>query len=160
MSRSGYVEDCGDYDESQWQLIMYRGAVASAIRGQRGQQILIDLVRALDAMPERRLARRTFNTECGACALGAVAQQRGVDLSDLEPPKERVMRGEEVDQVNTVELAKRLDIAESMAKEVMWENDDNFDDSPLGQYDRWSHMRTWALNNMSEETREKWEAEQ
>lgn len=36
MSRSGYTDDCDG-----WQLIMYRGAVASAIRGARGQRLLI-----------------------------------------------------------------------------------------------------------------------
>jgi hypothetical protein len=35
MSRSGYSDDYGD--DEPWQLIMWRGAVASAFRGRRGQ---------------------------------------------------------------------------------------------------------------------------
>jgi hypothetical protein len=47
MSRSQYIDDCDD----NWQLIRWRGMVASAIRGKRGQQFLKDLLAALDAMP-------------------------------------------------------------------------------------------------------------
>ena len=50
MSRSGYSEDCDGRE-----LIMWRGAVAAAIRGKRGQRALRELVVALDAMPAKRL---------------------------------------------------------------------------------------------------------
>ena len=45
MSRSGYSDDC-----DTWPLICWRGAVASALRGRRGQQFLIELRDALDAI--------------------------------------------------------------------------------------------------------------
>lgn len=51
MSRSGYTDDV----EDNWQLIRWRGQVASAIRSKRGQSLLRELVEALDAMPEKRL---------------------------------------------------------------------------------------------------------
>jgi hypothetical protein len=57
MSRSGYSDD-----HSEWDLIRWRGAVASAIRGKRGQAFLRELLVALDAMPVsidlRRVDRR------------------------------------------------------------------------------------------------------
>jgi hypothetical protein len=52
MSRSGYSYDD---DDDNWSLIKYRGAVASAIRGKRGQALLRAVLAALDAMPEKRL---------------------------------------------------------------------------------------------------------
>ncbi len=52
MSRSGYSED-GD----QWQMIKWRGAVASAFRGRRGQAFLREMRDALDALPVKRLLR-------------------------------------------------------------------------------------------------------
>ena len=50
MSRSGYSEDCDG-----WALVRWRGAVKSAIRGQRGQAFLRELLAALDAIPDKRL---------------------------------------------------------------------------------------------------------
>ena len=48
MSRSGYSDDIDD----NWAHIMWRGRVASSIRGKRGQAMLRELLAALDAMPE------------------------------------------------------------------------------------------------------------
>lgn len=46
MSRSGYSDDIDN-----WDLIKWRGQVASAIRGKRGQLFLRELLAALDALP-------------------------------------------------------------------------------------------------------------
>lgn len=51
MSRSNYSEDCDD----NWAMIMWRGMVASSIRGKRGQKLLKELAEAMDAMPEKKL---------------------------------------------------------------------------------------------------------
>ena len=51
MSRSGYSDDC----DNAWSLIRWRGAVASAIRGKRGQEFLYEMLHALAALPERKL---------------------------------------------------------------------------------------------------------
>ena len=50
MSRSGYHDGI-----DQWDLIRWRGAVASAIRGKRGQAFLREMLDALDALPEPKL---------------------------------------------------------------------------------------------------------
>ena len=48
MSRSGYSDDAEN-------VAMWRGQVANATRGRRGQKLLRDMVAALDAMPDKRL---------------------------------------------------------------------------------------------------------
>lgn len=70
MSRSGYSNDGEN-------IAMWRGQVASAIRGKRGQAFLRELVEALDAMPEKRLTgtilfrRMDRSARLVASALGA-----------------------------------------------------------------------------------------
>jgi len=116
MSRHGYVDD-GDYD--LWSMIRWRGAVTSAIRGRRGQALLRRMAEALDAMPEKRLVAEDIVREDGACcALGALAKAEGVDVSDLHPE-------------DAPRVAETFDIAPSLAREIVWENDDGV--PPLGQ---------------------------
>src|SRR4051812_19002978 len=83
MSRSGYNEDC-----EQWSVIRWRGQVAAAIRGKRGQRLLLDIVKALDAMPDKRLVTGELVREDGeVCTLGAVAVRRGIvdKLAEIDP---------------------------------------------------------------------------
>ncbi len=81
MNRSGYCESC-----EGWELIRWRGAVASAIRGKRGQALLTELLTALDAMPDKRLIAHELETDDGeVCALGAVGKLRQMQLSSLDP---------------------------------------------------------------------------
>ena len=76
MSRSGYSDEC---DGSE--LAMWRGVVASATRGKRGQRFFRDLAAALDAMPIKRLVSGTLETDEGeVCALGCLAKAKGVTL--------------------------------------------------------------------------------
>lgn len=161
MSRSGYSEDI----EDQWQLIMWRGRVASAIRGKRGQKLLRDLAAALDAMPEKVLAANELVSADGEfCALGVLGQCRGLDLSQLDP--------EDYDAV-----AAAFDIAAPLAQEIVYENDESINDwtfadiqicGPMrpnypdwGQHKRavrvqatavgerrWRHMRAWVARNL------------
>lgn len=51
MSRSGY----SDEEAEPGQFAMWRGQVASAIRGRRGQALLREMLAAMDAMPVKRL---------------------------------------------------------------------------------------------------------
>lgn len=110
MSRSGY----DDYDADNWALIRWRGAVASAIRGRRGQAFLRELADALDALPERRLIANAAEVDGDYCALATVAARRGLDLRALDA----AMQDED-----RKEVARMLDISEALAAEVMWEND-------------------------------------
>lgn len=112
MSRSGYTDDIDD----NWRHIMWRGAVNSAIRGSRGQAFLRELIAALDAMPEKRLASESLVTADGEfCTLGVVGAARGMDMSTLDP--------EDWHQV-----AKAFGLAQAMVREIVFENDEMIDE--------------------------------
>lgn len=130
MSRSGYDDDLDPLDLGRW-----RGQVASAIRGKRGQAFLKELLMALDAMPEKRLVQGEFESEGEVCALGCVARARGMDLSTFDPEDAEYVGGD-------------LGIADQLAREIMWLNDE----SGYGRADkpekRWADMREWVANQI------------
>ncbi len=136
MSRSGYSEDLDD-----WDLIRWRGQVASAIRGKRGQTFLSDLMKALDELPEKLLiAGELQDGEGDVCAIGALGKARGLDMSNLDP--------EDYDAVATV-----FGIAHQLAQEVVYTNDED------GQYgetpqQRYARMRKWVASLLKEEWRQ------
>lgn len=125
MSRSGYSDDCDD----NWQMIMWRGRVASSIRGKRGQKLLAELAEAMDSMPEKKLIKHELKCETGYCALGVVGAKRGISLDDLDP--------EDPDGV-----ADAFDIAAPLAREIVFENDEQC--SYMTPEERWKYMRTWV----------------
>lgn len=140
MSRAGYIEgDAGD----EWALIRWRGAVRSALRGKRGQAFLRELIEALDALPNHELAAYQFGKGGEYCALGAVARKRGIDVShldELDPGLHGYQEG----------IGDLFGIADAMAREIMYENDD-----PCWQQtprDRWRHMMAWAKRNLIAES--------
>lgn len=126
MSRSGY-SDAWDFDN--WNMIRYRGAVASAMRGKRGQQFLHDLLTAMAALPEPKLVANELETEEGAvCAIGALGRARGVDMKKLDP--------EDIETVAGV-----FNIADCLAREVVYMNDEgSFNETPEQRFER---MRHW-----------------
>lgn len=137
MSRSGYIDD-GD---SEWPAICYRGAVVSALRGKRGQVFLRDLVSALDAMPEKRLIADALEEGGQFCAIGAVGAARGVNMAPLDPDDPR-------------SVGAAFDIAEAMAREIVWLNDEAGFHSETPEA-RWARMRTWAERSLIE-----WESDE
>jgi hypothetical protein len=157
MSRSGYSDDCDG-----WALIRWRGAVTQAIRGQRGQAMLRELVRALDALPEKSLASGSLVTADGEyCALGALGRARGMELAPIDPEDREA-------------VAKAFGVAEALAAEIMYLNDEegqqdqtpyNFvvcgpmrpweshtqlrwRTNPQAGAARWHRMRAWAAANL------------
>lgn len=145
MSRAGYSEDLDN-----WDLIRWRGRVASATRGRRGQKMLRDLLAALDAMPEKALVIGELQTESGdVCALGALGKARGIDMSNIDP--------DEPDQV-----AAAFDIAAPLAREIVYTNDEVFDriwDQSINRMVivtpelRWKKMREWTASQIKTEAR-------
>jgi hypothetical protein len=141
MSRSGYHDDLDN-----WDLIKWRGRVASAIRGKRGQKMLTDLLAALDAMPEKSLIVHELETAEGeVCALGALMKARGINMSKIDP--------DEPDEV-----ADALDIAPCLAQEIVYANDEVFDsrfNPGTRQYvdvtpeERWAGMRAWVASKIT-----------
>lgn len=138
MSRSGYVDDYDEYFPNA--LAFYRTRVENAIYGKRGQVFIRDLIAALDAMPEKKLIAEDLIRDGEVCAIGAVGIARGIDMSGLHP--------EYADEV-----AKRFGIAECMAREIVFENDEagtlatTKEESPEA---RWQRMRDWAEKHLKE----------
>lgn len=134
MSRSGYSDDCDG-----WALIMWRGAVASATKGARGQAMLRELLAALDAMPVKELIGDSFVQADGQfCALGALGAARGLDMSDAKYWERE-------------EVASKFGIAGALASEIMFMNDDDFSyrstmEPPAG---RWQRMRAWVASQIN-----------
>lgn len=149
MSRSGYSDDSDD----DWAMIRYRGAVASAIRGKRGQKLLREALAALDAMDDKRLAHGNMTEVDGCrCALGVVAHGRGLEeaaarldeIYEMDPEGEYYPR----------EVAKVFDIAEALAREIVFINDELWYGSPETPEQRFRRVRNWLVENIKAEGRE------
>lgn len=125
MSRSGYCDDL----ESE-QFAMWRGQVASAIRGRRGQKFLVDLLTALDAMPVKELIADELERDGEVCAIGALGRARGIDMSKIDP--------EDPDKV-----AEVFNIAHQLAQEVVYVNDE-WPGNYATPSQRWANVRKWV----------------
>lgn len=135
MSRSGYSEDIDD----MWAHIRWRGMVASATRGKRGQAFFREMLAALDAMPEKRLITNELEQDGAVCAIGAVGKARGVDMSAIDPE-------------DSSTVADTFGIAVCLAQEIVYMNDEAFDNywckTPE---ERWLKMRQWVAFNIKPE---------
>lgn len=163
MSRSGYVDDMGD----QWAMIRYRGAVSSAIRGRRGQAFLREMLAALDAMPEKRLisgalvfdgqpeipwdVRPHEDVIIGGdmlvtgwgetvrvgdvCAMGCLGRARGTKMDNI-------------DAHEPAHVSALFGIAEALAREVAYINDETGGASPELRFER---VRKWVVENLRED---------
>lgn len=138
MSRSGYCDD----DDGDGRIAMWRGQVASASRGKRGQRFFRELIEALDALPEKRLVTDALIKEGEVCALGALGLKRGLPIEDIDP-----------NDPDTV--GAKFDIAHQLAAETVYVNDE----CSIGKYvegkyvpetpeQRWQRMRAWAVSNL------------
>lgn len=134
MSRSGYNDGCDG-----WELICWRGAVNSAIRGARGQAFLKELAAIMDATPEEQRRLIPGHMEMGGefCAMGLVAHAREVKIEN---------------QWDTEEAAHKLNIANAMAREIAYENDEGiYDYRSETPEQRWQRMRQWVDKHITKE---------
>jgi len=128
MSRSNYNDECDG-----WELIRWRGAVASAINGARGQQMLRELAEALDAMPQKRLIVDSLISDGEVCAMGCLGRRRGIDMSEIDP-------------YDPETVAKVFGIAPALAREIACINDDwGYHNTPE---ERWGIVRRWVSENL------------
>lgn len=135
MSRSGYSEDLDN-----WELIRWRGMVASATRGKRGQLFFKNLVSALESMPDKKLISSALESNEGVCAMGALAQHQKIDVKNIDP-------------MQSDQVASLFDIAPCLAQEVAYENDEVYwSETPEH---RWSRMYRWAKENIRSPLEEK-----
>ena len=126
MSRSGYTDDAEN-------LGLWRAAVASAIRGKRGQRLLLDMAEAMDAMPKKELIAGALEQDGSHCALGVVGAKRGIDLAEIDPGEPR-------------EVGSALDIAYALACEVAYINDEcHWRETDA---DRWVRVRKWVAEQI------------
>jgi hypothetical protein len=131
VSRSGYTDDCEGRD-----LAMWRGQVASAIRGKRGQTLLRELLEALDAMPEKRLIAHALKKDGEVCALGSLGIKRKIELEALDPE-------------NYDALADTFGVAHQLIQEIEFMNDEvgSWHVSETPEH-RWQRMRNWVSENL------------
>jgi len=133
MNRANYSDDGGC---DGWQLIMWRGAVASAIRGKRGQAFLREMLSVLDAMPVKRLIPEQLIEGGEVCALGAVGRARGVPLLDKIVPEDYER------------LARVFGISQALVREIEYENDGGDYDFEVTPEQRWDRVRRWVEENI------------
>lgn len=135
MSRSGYSDDL-----EQSSLAMWRGRVASSIRGKRGQAFFAAMATALDAMPEKSLIAHDLVKDGAHCALGVLGAARGLPIETIEP--------EDADAVGAA-----FNIASCLAREVVYMNDEagtwRGDETPEA---RWVRMRSWVAKQIKAPT--------
>lgn len=136
MNRSGYWGP-----DDTWAAISWRGAVASAMRGKRGQKFLREMLEALDAMPIKKLVAEDLITLNGeTCAIGSVGLARGMDMDGIDP-------------YDSTKVASMFGIAEAMVCEIAYVNDEEgLSLKAETPEDRWSRVRRWVVRNISHET--------
>lgn len=137
MSRSGYSNDL-----ENWQLIRWRGAVKSSIRGKRGQSFLREMLAALDSMPEKRLIEEELEKDGEVCALGAVGRARGIDMGNINP--------EDLDAVSAA-----FGIPDALAREIMNVNDDYLWWKEATPEKRYDVVRKWVVRNLTQPTEDR-----
>lgn len=136
MSRSGYSEDL-----DQWELIRWRGAVASAIKGKRGQAFLKELEDALLALPEKKLIVEEFVQDGQVCTLGAIAVAREIQTGLTREAALKKVE-ETFDPDDHEGVAARLQIPSSLAQELMYLNDKGNERVPPEKV--YQEMLTWV----------------
>ena len=130
MSRSNYTDDCEN-------LALWRGSVASAIRGKRGQNLLRDMAAAMDAMPVKELiAYELVDWHGHHCALGVVGAVRGLDMGYI-------------DQSDGEAVARKFDIAYALACEIAYINDEDGPEQETREA-RWHRVRKWVAEQIAD----------
>lgn len=135
MSRSGYNDD---YDENLVNL--YRGTVSRAIGGKRGQAFLKEMLSAMDAMADQRLIANeldesTTGSGHGVCAIGSVGKARGIDMTGVDPE-------------DSYKVSGMFNIADCMAREIVYMNDEAWDVRRETPEQRFARMRKWIISNI------------
>jgi hypothetical protein len=130
--------------------------------------MLRELLAALDAMPNKRLAAESLVTDDGEfCTLGALGHARGLDMSSFDP--------EDYDAV-----AQAFGVSRALVREIVLENYECASHAwlyvdtevqgpmrrlethrrtecilnPLVAEQRWANMRRWVAENLIEEASE------
>lgn len=130
MSRSGYSDDCYGAE-----LVLWRGAVTSALCGKRGQAFLREMLAALDALPEQKLVSSVLVADGACCAMGAVAVARDADVSGIDP-------------FNRHQVAEAFGISGAMAAEIAYVNDEGNYRGEETPKQRFVRVRKWVVEQI------------
>lgn len=133
MGRSAYSEDM----DNNWEMIMWRGAVASAIRGKRGQDFLRKLLAALNALPDKRLIEGELEADGEVCAIGSVGRMQGIDMSLLDP--------DDYDGI-----ASTFGISPALVREIEYVNDEWLNRRATPE-ERFESVRKWVVGQIRDE---------
>lgn len=134
MGRSGYTDDMDD----NWELIRWRGAVAAAIRGKRGQDFLRTMLTAMDTLPEKRLIADELENDDGVCAIASVGKLRAMDMSLLDP--------EDYDGI-----AASFGISQALVREIEYVNDECEYGGTTSPERRFEIVRKWVVSHIRNE---------
>jgi len=104
------------------------------------------MLAALDAMPDKALVVGELETPEGdVCALGALGKVRGIDMAKIDPE-------------DPPQVAAAFDIAEQLAQEIVYMNDEYYDFEYIGNMrvditpeKRWQKMRDWVAKQIKPE---------
>jgi hypothetical protein len=112
------------------------------IKGKRGQAFLKELLKVLDAMPVKELIDDEMEWNNNFSALGAVGKSRGLDMRNMNSENEHY------------DVAQKLNITRSLAREIMYVNDDDCtyseETGPQSlKNERWQRVRRWVADQIT-----------
>lgn len=154
MSRMDYAEDW----DSPITIEMVWQSTKNALGGRRGQEALRLLIRALDAMPEKRIIDDYLCHEGEVCTVGAMVVQRRIEgglsrdqaLAYVE--KLQAAYGDEPGAVRSQDVAdlavRDLNIARYMAYDLVELTDE--DTQGMTPEERWQRVRDYATRHLKD----------
>jgi hypothetical protein len=141
MSRSGYVDELGDIEQRDY--AMWRGRVASAMRGKRGQEFLRKCLAALDAMPQKRLIADVLVHGDEVCTLGAAGKAMNIPGLEKLDPEEHEMLGLFFDVAPC--LIQEIEFENDEVNRTSWIGDIRVEETPEKRFER---MRKWLVDHI------------
>lgn len=100
------------------------------------------MLAALDALPQPRLIRNALHVDGDVCAIGSVGARRGIDMR-------------EIDVEDREAVAKAFGIAEALAAEIEFINDDDFAYVEESPEQRFIRVRAWVVEQISDSAKGK-----
>jgi len=143
----------GDCDSNSNYVYLWDSRVRRIIEGKRGQRVLLELIEALLALPQRRLISGAIATPTGdVCTVGALAKKRGVNLDrdNLYARRDEPPRGWEGDEEETADLGASLGITWTLAWQLGYMNDEQFPSRRVYQRTKPVLVEVW--NRYSDQT--------
>lgn len=131
------------YNDEGMPIGLWRGAVKKAIEGRRGQAALRELLAALLALPEHRLAFDSLYDGRDSCAIGVLALSRAQDAEERDEVILQLLGEDGGDIVAMSQFAfEELGLTYTLAWEIIEANDS--DEGHLTPEERWREVVGWV----------------